>query len=117
MTCPQNEDMLEGEPCTLKIAGAKLGSIIIGLLQTIEGKSLWADFLETKGEGIHHIAYSVSNWDDMASKVKEQGGTMLIGGIAPNGKRWAYFKAKPGGIIVEFEEMSDEGKPTLTPES
>lgn len=74
MTCPQNEDMLEGEPCTLKIAGAKLGSIIIGLLQTIEGKSLWADFLETKGEGIHHIAYSVSNWDDMASKIKEQGG-------------------------------------------
>lgn len=53
----------------------------------------------------------------MVSKIKEQGGTMLIGGIAPNGKRWAYFTVKSGGSIVEFEEMSDEGKPTLTPES
>ena len=113
----KKEEMLEGEPCTLNVARSSLGSILIELIQTVEGKSLWADFLETKGEGIHHIAYSVSNWDDVASKIKQQGCTMLIGGIAPNGKRWAYFRVNPGGIIVEVEEMSDEGKPTLTLES
>jgi catechol 2,3-dioxygenase-like lactoylglutathione lyase family enzyme len=111
----REEDMLMGEPCTLKLAGAQLGTTILELLQPIKGKSLWGEFLETKGEGIHHIAYSVENLDEMASAIQEQGGRMLIGGVAPNGKRWAYFETKPGGLVIEFEELSEEGKPTLTP--
>jgi len=95
------DDMIAGEPFTLKIAFTKLGSTILELLQPVEGDSIWAQALKTKGEGIHHIAFNVSNWDEMVSKLREQGGRMVVGAIF-EGKRWCYFDTKPGGIIVEF---------------
>lgn len=95
------DDMIVGEPFTLKIAFAKLGAVVLELLQPVKGDSIWAQALETKGEGVHHIAFSVSNWDEMVSKLQEQGGRMVVGAIF-EGKRWCYFDTKPGGIIVEF---------------
>lgn len=97
----RKDDMIVGEPFRLKIAFAKLGSTVLELLQPVEGNSIWAQALETEGEGIHHIAFSVSNWDEMVSKLQERGGKM-VGGAIFDGKRWCYFDTKPGGIIVEF---------------
>ena len=102
----RKDDMIVGEPFRLKIAFAKLGSTVLELLQPVEGNSIWAQALETEGEGIHHIAFSVSNWDEMVSKLQDEGSKMLVcarvvGGTY-DGKRWCYFDTKPGGIIVEF---------------
>jgi len=59
------EQMIVGEPFRLKVAHAKLlGSLLLELIQP-EGTSLWSEFLETHGEGLHHIAYNVSNWHEM----------------------------------------------------
>lgn len=98
---PSKDEMIAGEPFRLKIAFTKLGSTVLELLQPLEGNSIWAQALETKGEGIHHIAFSVSNWDEMVSRLQEEGGRMVAGAIL-KGKRWSYFETKPGGIIVEF---------------
>lgn len=104
-------DELEvGEPFRLKLAFAKLGPTVVELLQPLDGKSVYSIFLETKGEGLHHIAFSVSNWDDVASELEEHGAKVIAGGFV-EGKRWAYFNTKPGGIIVEPMEnyaVSDE---------
>jgi methylmalonyl-CoA/ethylmalonyl-CoA epimerase len=69
-------DLLVGEPFTLKVAWARLGTgpLVVELLQPVEGRLAYAQFLETKGEGVHHIAFSVSNWGEMVSKFREQGG-------------------------------------------
>jgi len=98
---PHKDEMIVGEPFRLKIAFAKLGAVVLELLQPVKGDSIWAQALETKGEGVHHIAFSVSNWDEMVSKLQGQGGRMVVGAIF-EGKRWCYFDTKPGGIIVEF---------------
>jgi len=89
-----------GEPFRLKLAFARLGTIVVELLQPLEGRSVYSQFLETKGEGLHHIAYNVSDFDAVASKLERHGCRIIAGGFA-EGKRWAFFDAKSGGIILE----------------
>jgi len=95
------EAMLVGEPFRLKLVYTKLGPVTLELLQPIEGESIWADFLKTKGEGVHHIAFMVSDWEERVSQLKAQGGKMLVGAAFQN-SRWCYFETMPGGIIVEY---------------
>ncbi len=93
------DELRVGEPFRLKLAFARLGPIVVELLQPLEGTSVYSQFLETKGEGVHHIAFNVSDFDDKASKLEEHGCRIVAGGFA-EGKRWAFFDTKRG-IIVE----------------
>ncbi len=95
--------LIVGEPFRQKLAWAKLGSTTVELIQQIEGGGPWPEFLKTSGEGVHHIAFKLSNYDEMVSKLQEQGSKMVAGGVY-EGKRWCYFDTKPGGILVEFGE-------------
>ncbi len=95
-----------GEPFSIKIAKAKFVPLVLELLQPVEGKSLWSTVLETKGEGIHHISFFTSRWDEMMSELKEQDCKMVAGGIY-FGDRWGYFQTNPGGIVVELEELKE----------
>jgi methylmalonyl-CoA/ethylmalonyl-CoA epimerase len=97
------KEMFVGQPFRLNAAHANLESVELELLQPLEEGSLWGQFLKTKGEGLHHIAFKVSNWDERVSELRKQA-NMVVGGINPYGKRWAYFEIKPGGIIVELDE-------------
>ena len=111
-------EIISGEPCRLREARAKLGPTMFELIQPLEGRSIWAEFIRTRGEGIHHIAFSVSNWEGMASKLQQSGGRMVAGGIEAgmhsgyfkieSGARWGYFETDPGGIIVEFAEQLED---------
>ncbi|TET17023.1 MAG: VOC family protein [Dehalococcoidia bacterium] len=98
---PHKDEIIVGEPFKIKIACAKLGPVVLELIQPLEGRSLWSQFLETKGEGLQHVAFNLSNWDEMVSKLRERGSKMVAGGVF-GGKRWCYFDTKPGGIIVDF---------------
>lgn len=50
-----------GQPAefTARMAFTELGSVELELIQPMEGKSIWADFLRERGEGIHHIRFNV----------------------------------------------------------
>ena len=109
---PSKNELMIGEPYKVKIGAARFGPTQLELLQPIEGKSLYSDFIKTHGEGLHHLAFSVPNWEEMASKLQEKGGRMVAGGVG-SGRRWGYFHTSPGGVIVEFEELLD-GKPAFS---
>ncbi len=100
---PRKEDIMIGEPYRLKVAFAKLGPLVLELFQPLEGRSIWSEFIEVKGEGIHHIGFEVSDWDEMILKLQEQGCRMVAGAVY-EGKRWGYFETEPGRIIVDFAE-------------
>jgi len=102
-SAPSKEEITVGEPFKLKIAHTWLGSLLLELLQPLEGRSVWSQFLAKNGEGVHHISFNVANYEEMVSKLQGQGGIMVAGGIF-NGRRWCYFDTKPGGIVIEFEE-------------
>jgi catechol 2,3-dioxygenase-like lactoylglutathione lyase family enzyme len=58
----------------LKFAHAEVGPVGIELVQTLEGKSAIDDFIERRGEGIHHLAFECDPpLDNELRKWKEQG--------------------------------------------
>lgn len=99
---PSKEELIVGEPFTAKIGYINLGTVTLELVQPLKGESLWSDFLKAKGEGIQHIAFVVSNYDEVVSKVQEQGNKMVVGGVF-KGKRWCFFDTKPG-IVIEISD-------------
>ena len=107
---PSNEELLAGKDFKVKVATAEMGSMKLEFLEPLNEESILAQFLRERGEGLHHIAFSVSNLDEVIAKLKAQGVEMLVGGRV-EGLRWAYMdtSGKPGGIITEFLEFSVGG--------
>ena len=97
------EELIAGEPFKVRLVFIKFGTHTIELLQPLDDKSIWSKFIKEKGEGIHHIAYGVSNYDEMVTKLQKQGHPMLVAAIF-QGERWCYFDTNPGGLCVEFRE-------------
>ena len=97
------DEVLTGEPFTLRIAAVKIGGATYEFLQPVAGKSLWADFLESSGEGTHHVAFTVKDWAADVARIQE-GGSVMVAGATVDNKRWAYFDTHIGGLIVELME-------------
>jgi hypothetical protein len=68
-----------GETCTFKalIATAEAWPVAIELIQPLEGRSSYHTFLETKGQGIHHVAMLVPSMDEALASFREQGISVL----------------------------------------
>ena len=94
-------ELMVGQSVRLKVAYGKLGTTVLELLEPLEGEGVWSQFLENGTEGLHHLAFSVMNWDGMVSEMRDTGAEMIAGGHF-QGKRWCYFHTKPGGIVVEL---------------
>jgi len=83
----------------LKLAWGNLGEMKVELLQPMpDTESLWADFLNTRGEGLHHICVRVADVDESVAQLAAQGGKVLIStpGV------FAYVDiGGPGSVILE----------------
>lgn len=103
----QKDEVMLGEPFKIKVAWANVGGpLVYELIQPLEGRAVWSQFLETKGEGLHVLSYSVpSTWEEIVTKLQAQGATMLVGATF-EGKRWCYLDTRPGGIRIELTEES-----------
>lgn len=55
----------------------KLGETKIELLESFDEHGVIARFIEKKGEGIHHVAFEVSDITAEMERLKEQGFTVL----------------------------------------
>lgn len=100
---PAKEDLFYGEPFTAKLVQIKFGAVNLELLQPIEGDSIWKKFIEEKGEGIHHVAFGVSNYDEICKRFDELGHKLLISAVF-HGERWCYYQTSPGGMCIELRE-------------
>jgi methylmalonyl-CoA/ethylmalonyl-CoA epimerase len=99
----KTEELIVGKPFKVRLVFIKFGTHTIELLQPLDDKSIWSKFIKEKGEGIHHIAYGVSNYDEMVSKLQKQGHPLLVAAVF-QGCRWCYFDTAPGGMVIEFRE-------------
>src|SRR5580765_6689791 len=75
---PQGDEMIAGEPFGVRLVFIKFGPLTIELLQPLDDKSIWSKFIEEKGEGIHHFALGVSNYDEMVKTLTDQGHPLLV---------------------------------------
>ncbi len=66
---PENtEDMqVRGKSCdySMKLAFCRLGDIQLELIQPLDDKSIYAEFLRDKGEGLHHLGFDISDYENV----------------------------------------------------
>ena len=86
----------------LKLAFFRSGPLEIELIQPVEGKNLYTEFLETRGEGIHHLGYQVEDMEAMKAVFTEKVGEPIFHrdmGIM----EFAYYDtSEVGGLMIEF---------------
>jgi catechol 2,3-dioxygenase-like lactoylglutathione lyase family enzyme len=87
-----------------KLAFFAMDNLQIELIQPMGGKSTWQDYLDTYGEGIHHIAFEVKGIDGVEKRFELKGNpTVQSGGW--DGGAYSYVDAsKDLGCILELLE-------------
>ena len=100
---PDAEQWFRGKPldAKFKISGARLGEIVLELIQPVEGESPHQEFLDSKGEGIQHIAFAVDDLDREVAKLTKQGVSVLLSANLRD-VRVAYLDLGVGGLIFEL---------------
>jgi methylmalonyl-CoA/ethylmalonyl-CoA epimerase len=100
---PKEEELFVGRAFKARLVWFQLGPVRIELLQPLDDRSIWHTFIQEKGEGIHHFAFGVSNYDEMVARFEAAGHKLLVSAIF-NGERWCYFDTAPGGTVIELRE-------------
>jgi catechol 2,3-dioxygenase-like lactoylglutathione lyase family enzyme len=100
---PETEDLIAGDQFKVRLVFIKFGPLTIELLQPLDDRSIWSKFIDENGEGIHHLAFGVSNYDEMVDTLSAQGHPLLVAAVF-QGQRWCYFDTSPGGTVIEFRE-------------
>jgi methylmalonyl-CoA/ethylmalonyl-CoA epimerase len=92
----------------LRIGRSDLGGLTVELIQPLEGKSIYSEFLEEKGEGLHHIAFMVEDVDVEVAELEKKGFEVIQTGAMPNTK-WAYLESvESGGPLIELCQAHKE---------
>lgn len=81
------------------------GESKIELLEATNPESPIAKFIEKKGEGIHHIAFSVDNLKEEVARLKKEG-FIILNEEPKKGadNKWVVFlhPKSTGGVLVEL---------------
>lgn len=68
----------KGRPWKIRMAFAYIGPVQIELVQCTEGRIFQSRFLDTWGEGLHHIGFYVDDVDAEAEALIAKGAKLLI---------------------------------------
>ena len=101
----------ENRPYVMKLALAFVGDTMYELIESLEGPNIYEEFLNERGEGLHHLGYYVDNIDDEIAEMAAKGYALLQSGrgfgVAGDGA-YAYFDTERDlGCIVEAIERAD----------
>jgi len=89
----------KGRSWKARMAFAYLGPVQIELVQPVEGRIFQSRFLDTFGEGLHHLGFYVDDVDGEVSKLLAQGAKLIL----TDPGNFAYLESGgPGGVIFEL---------------
>jgi methylmalonyl-CoA/ethylmalonyl-CoA epimerase len=102
--------MYRGQPSDyrIKIALGMMGNLQIELIQVLEGKTVYEEFLERNGgDGLHHLGFYVNNLDKRIEALANSGIGVLMR-AERIGVKFAYMDTEPVvGVIFEFVEREN----------
>ena len=79
-----------------------LGSVELEMIQPIIGPTIYHDFLQAKGEGLHHLGFDVKNIEKKLALCEEMGIKIIQGGQGVT-SRFEYLDTEEiGGVIFEL---------------
>jgi methylmalonyl-CoA/ethylmalonyl-CoA epimerase len=91
----------------VRVAFVAVGETHIELLEPLDATSPVARFLESRGPGVHHLAFSVPSVDAALAEVRARGGRVVDEHARPGARGRRVGFAHPsafGGPLVEFVE-------------
>jgi catechol 2,3-dioxygenase-like lactoylglutathione lyase family enzyme len=102
-------------PFALKVAFGALGGIPVELLEPLDPDSPHAEFLATRGEGLHHIAYLVPDFDAQLAAIRQADpdAELLVDGTGPgNPVRWCYLGSggRARGAVIELLKRTPQAE-------
>lgn len=114
------DSYLDGQPADwrMDIAFADVGSVHLELIQPIAGNPQMEEFLARRGTGLHHLRFSVDDFDQAVAEFQRKGYPMLASGRGVHaGSRWAYFDTRSilNGLIIELRTCSPHPEKEAAP--
>ncbi len=106
-----------GKPVTIRgcVGMAQVGSVQFELIQILEGESIHKEFLDLKGEGLHHLGFFVRDLDNRLEVCRQEGieilqrGTLKQLGLTID---YAYLDTvETGGVVFEYIQPRLAGFP------
>lgn len=96
---------LHGEPTAYTMLGAEthVGEMGFELLQPLEGPSIYREWLDRHGEGLHHVAVMLHDFDEsteLKRRFAEVGASVLMGGRIGETIEFYYLDTEPSLKIV-----------------
>jgi methylmalonyl-CoA/ethylmalonyl-CoA epimerase len=86
----------------MRIAVTMVGTTQWELIQPLDDKSIYAEFLATHGEGLHHVGVGVPAYGEALETMRGKGRKVLQGGVY-NGVTFAYLSTDEDlGAITEI---------------
>ena len=97
------------EHIKLRQAFVQVGALELELIQLLEGEhNAFCDFLEARGEGIHHVLFDVDDMDQVVQNLSAHDVEVLQAGtgIRP-GTRWALLDTQDlVGFLLELRQRA-----------
>ena len=95
-----------------RVALGKMGSLGIELLQPVQGETVHKELLDTTGEGIGHIAYTVDDLEEETAKLVAKGFPVILSiKRLDQTKRSAVYidtRSKFSNLIIELIQDTEK---------
>lgn len=105
---------LRGEPAdfTIHVSIVYVGDLQLEVIQPVRGASIYAEFLEKNGPGLHHVCFGVEDMDAALAAVAELGLTVHQAGSMMGGAMdFAYVDGTSAGApYIELARIGDDMK-------
>ncbi len=89
---------------TYRLAAVNVGGVDIELIQPVEGQSPHREYLDSRGEGIHHLAFASDDVDKTIKDFTDKGAQVQLKAEIPPKFKVAYMDMGTGGLVFEFME-------------
>ena len=104
--------LYRGKPanCGVHIIHYDFFNIQIEFLSPVDGESLWKDFLDKNGTGLHHIRFNISDHEAVKKEMTEKGVDTYQSGDSSlgDGMKFSYYDTEPTiGFIIETLNLNE----------
>lgn len=104
-------------------AWVMVGGVEFQLIQPLPGEGRYSEFMTAhRGEGVHHVCYTVDNIDEALAEVQARGATLTpcrscqVTGSHKHSEGWvAFLEERAAGLEVEFMQVYKPGEGQDTP--
>ena len=84
----------------------QMGGLKLELIQPVSGDSMQKRFLEEKGEGVHHLAFTVDNLDEEMAKLAARDFKVIYSAKFVGGGGMAFVDTdKVGGVCFQLIQL------------